>query len=522
MTLRVRLLSLTLSMVSLVSITLTAVNLNNLADSALEVAITSSEMAGRQVQSFIVRRLSESSAAQPAAASTEEIKARWSKTIAGDNDLALLLEQTMVQSRSIVEINIGAEDGRILASSNPRQIGLKMRSGQDLRELRDAGIAAKTSSLLAAHGDYETRVPLGISGQKTVVFTTQILVSPAFLRAAIRPQLITIGIGSLLALALAFAFSWWLTNLAMRPLVGIAHLIDDITSGREPELPAGHTEEARELAAIQSKLSILGERYRDAKEDASQLRMNLEGVLEKLDAGTRKQFESQLALAQRLTAINSLTGRVAHEIKNPLNAISLRLEMLRGRIADDSPDSEPEFAILAEEVTRLDRVVRTFLDFNRPVELSMEDINPAELCREILHLLEPEAAAKGVILSLLEPAERTRVQGDSGLLRQAFLNIVVNSLEAMSGDGSLRVEITKNSETCVLRIMDTGPGIPADQRDKVFQLYFTTKPQGSGIGLAMTFRAIQLHGGTIEIEPGRQTGTAFRITLPLAGTDRPV
>ena len=271
---------------------------------------------------------------------------------------------------------------------------------------------------------------------------------------------------------------------------------------------------------IHSKLSILGERYRGAREDASQLRTNLESVLEKLDAGTRKHFEDQIALARRLTAINSLTGRVAHEIKNPLNSIALRLDLLRSRIAGDSPDAEPEFAILSEEVNRLDRVVRTFLDFNRPVDLRPEDVDVAELAAEILQLLEPEAASNGVTVSLNNPPCVVLVRADLGLLRQALLNIAVNAIEAMSGmqgGGALSIDIERMGDACAIRISDTGPGIPVAQRDKVFQLYFTTKVRGTGIGLAMTFRAIQLHGGTIEIEDGSGVGTTFLVTLPLTG-----
>jgi signal transduction histidine kinase len=319
---------------------------------------------------------------------------------------------------------------------------------------------------------------------------------------------------------LAFVLAYWSANLAMRPLTRISHLIDDISSGKAPQSLRTRADDARELAIIESKLSLLGERFRDAREDASQLRTNLEGVLKKLDAGTRQHFENQIALARRLTAINSLTGRVAHEIKNPLNSIALRLEMLRSRIAEESPDVEPEFAILSEEVTRLDRVVRTFLDFNRPVELDLEDVDVAQSAAEILNLLEPEATRKGIELSLDRPPEGAVVKADRDLLRQALLNIAVNAIEAMANGGKLRVEVEKDRETCAIRIRDTGPGIPPEQRDKIFQLYFTTKTRGSGIGLAMTFRAVQLHGGTIEVDGESGKGTTFRVTLPLAGVNR--
>ncbi len=520
-TLRARLLSLTLSMVALVALTLISVSVNSLADNSVEIAATSSEMAGNQVQSTILRRLSEGPQTPAQPSSLEETKQSYRNAVAQDADLAALLEQTMAQSRSIVEINVAGEDGKILASSNPRQLGKQMIAKQDLRVLKEASPVGRMKAILTSHDDYETRLQdLRIPGQKTPMFTVQILVSPVLLRAATLPALQSVAFASGMAMLLAFLLAYWSANLALRPLTRISHLIDDIASGIAPASLRTGVDDARELAIIESKLSLLGERFRDAREDASQLRSNLEGVLEKLDAGTRQHFENQIALARRLTAINSLTSRVAHEIKNPLNSISLRLEMLRSRMADESPDMEPEFAILSEEVTRLDRVVRTFLDFNRPVELVLEDVDVAESAAEILTLLDPEAIQKGIEISLDRPPEAVVVKGDRDLLRQAMLNIAVNAIEAMTQGGKLRIEVERNRDTCAVRIRDTGPGIPPEQREKIFQLYYTTKVRGTGIGLAMTFRAVQLHGGTIEIESESGKGTTFRMTLPLAGANR--
>jgi signal transduction histidine kinase len=353
------------------------------------------------------------------------------------------------------------------------------------------------------------------------VFTIQLLVSPVLLRAATLPELRNVGIASAVVLALAFFLAYWSANLALRPLARISHLIDGIVSGKTPA-PTPEPGEGRELAAIESKLSLLGERFRDAREDASQLRTNLEGALEKLDAGTRRHIEGQIALARRLTAINSLTGRVAHEIKNPLNSIALRLEMLRSQAAGEASGTESEIAILSEEVTRLDRVVRTFLDFNRPVEMVPQDVDLTEVVAEIVHLLEPEAERGAIRIRYARPSTAVVVNGDSGLLRQAVMNVAVNAIEAMAGGGSLTFEIAPSPETCTLAIADTGPGIPPESREKIFQLYYTTKPHGSGIGLAMTFRAVQLHGGTIEIASEVGRGTTFRLILPLTGMDSTV
>ncbi len=520
MTLRTRLLSLTLSMVAVVALTLVGLNLNSLVATWLDVALERSETAGRQVQSFMLRRI-EARAAQEQGTpgALDATKRLWRRIVAEDADLSALLEQTMAQSRSIVEIDVAGEDGMILASSSPVRRGAAMTARQDLRLLREASPVGRITAILSSRDDYETRTQLGIAGQKTPVFTIQILVSPALLRAATLPELRNAGIACGVALALAFLFAYWSASLALRPLARISHVIDGIVSGKAPG-PSREPREDRELAAIESKLSLLGERFRDAREDASHLRANLEGVLEKLDAKTRRHFEGQIAVARRLTAINSLTGRVAHEIKNPLNSIALRLEMLRSQAAAEGSETGPEIAILSEEVARLDQVVRTFLDFSRPVEMAPEDVDLAELVAEIVHLLEPEAERGGIRIRYARPSAAVVAHADSGLLRQAALNIAVNAMEAMPGGGSLTFEIAQNPETCTLAITDTGPGIPPEQREKIFQLYYTTKPHGSGIGLAMAFRAMQLHGGTIEVDSEAGHGATFRLTLPLTEMDK--
>jgi len=518
-TLRARLILLMLAMVVLVTLTLMLLNLSVLTSSSLGIAVTSSEMAGDQVQSSILHRLSEPPQSSADLSTIEKQKQFYWAAVAGDQDLATYLEQVMALSRSIVEINVAREDGIILASSNPRQLKAHMIARPDLHALKEGGPVGQLKAILTSHNDYQTLMQdLGIPGIKTPIFTVQILVSPILLRDTMKDELEYLAKGSSVDMILAFLLAYWSANLALGPLTRISHLIDDIVSGKAPALVRA-SDDARELAIIESKLSLLGERFRDAREDASQLRTNLEGVLEKLDAGTRQHFENQIALARRLTAINSLTSRVAHEIKNPLNSISLRLEMLRSRMVDESPDAEPEFAILSEEVTRLDRVVRTFLDFNRPVELILEDVDIAESAGEILNLLEPEAMQKNIGVSFERTPDAVIVKGDRDLLRQALLNIAVNALEAMPRGGKLSIEVGKNHDVCTVGIRDTGPGIPPDQRDKIFQLYFTTKPRGTGIGLAMTFRAVQLHGGTIEIESESGKGTTFRVTLPLTGVN---
>jgi len=234
------------------------------------------------------------------------------------------------------------------------------------------------------------------------------------------------------------------------------------------------------------------------------------------DPEAKRKIDRELQTADRLTAISRISSGVAHEVKNPLNAILLHVEVARSKLSRGDTEVGEQMEIIAREILRLDRVVRTFLDFTRPVELQLQTVPMQELVREIVDLARPQTAAGNIRVSVKAETEGAEVRVDRDLLKQAVLNVMVNAMQAMPQGGELRFEACTTRDMAELRISDTGPGIPTELRDKVFRLYFTTKEQGSGIGLAMSFRIVQLHDGTIDFtsEPGK--GTTFLIRLPIA------
>jgi signal transduction histidine kinase len=241
------------------------------------------------------------------------------------------------------------------------------------------------------------------------------------------------------------------------------------------------------------------------------------GVLVRLrDPEAQRKIGRQLQTADRLAAIGRITGGVAHEVKNPLNAIRLHVEVARQKMARGDGDITPQMDIIAREIVRLDRVVKTFLDFTKPVDLKYTNVSLRELMDEIAQLARPQAEASNIQVEVLLDEDGVEVRADRDLLKQALLNVVMNAIEAMPGGGALRLEALAGEDGAELRISDTGGGISPELREKIFRLYFTTKKEGSGIGLAMTFRIVQLHDGTIEFtsEPGK--GTTFLIRLPIA------
>ena len=154
------------------------------------------------------------------------------------------------------------------------------------------------------------------------------------------------------------------------------------------------------------------------------------------DVESRRQLEQQLDFSSRLAAISRLTGGVAHEIKNPLNAMALHLEVLRGKLDGE----QPEIEVIGREIKRLDTVVKTFLNFNRPVDLNYKPIDFNDLVKEVLALVSVDANAKNVALKTVLQAEQLWISGDADLLKQAILNVINNGMEAMTDGGTLTTE----------------------------------------------------------------------------------
>jgi signal transduction histidine kinase/HAMP domain-containing protein len=232
------------------------------------------------------------------------------------------------------------------------------------------------------------------------------------------------------------------------------------------------------------------------------------------DLESRERIGSELEVSERLSAIGRITAGVAHEVKNPLNSMRLWLENLKESLPADGAASREAVRVLDNEIDRLDRVVKRFLDFSRPVEMHVEDTSLAQVIGGVLSLARPQIERAGVRVHAELPDALPDVRGDRELLGQAVLNIVLNAVEAMTAGGDLRILLEKHGDNALLQISDTGKGIPPEQRSRVFQLFFTTRKGGSGLGLATAYRIVQLHNGSIDFDSEVGRGTTFRIELP--------
>jgi signal transduction histidine kinase len=233
------------------------------------------------------------------------------------------------------------------------------------------------------------------------------------------------------------------------------------------------------------------------------------------DAESVRRIENEIELSRRLAAIGRLTSGVAHEVKNPINAIVVHLELLREKMREIDPDTRRHLDIIGREIHRLDRVVQVLVDFNRPVELRLVDFDLRRLVEDVVLLAAPEAARQGVTLETRLASAPLPVRADSDLIKQALLNVILNGVQAMNDGGILNIAARRQDAAATIEVRDEGGGIPPEVRDKVFNLYFTTKKTGSGIGLAMSYRVLQLHNGAIDFVTEMGRGTTFRLLLPL-------
>jgi signal transduction histidine kinase len=231
-----------------------------------------------------------------------------------------------------------------------------------------------------------------------------------------------------------------------------------------------------------------------------------------------RRIGDEIEMSRRLSASSRVTRGVAHEVKNPINAIVLHLQLLQNKLAQEEPDTRRHMDIIDSEIRRLDRVVQTLVDFTRPRDLHLEEIDLRIMLEDVAQLAGPDAEQHGVAIDLHMPEQRLPVRVDIDLMKQAILNVVINGVQAMPQGGRLAISASRQNGVALAEVHDQGKGIPKDLHDKVFELYFTTKKEGSGIGLAQTYQILQWHYGTVDFESSEATGTVFRFHIPIAAS----
>ena len=324
------------------------------------------------------------------------------------------------------------------------------------------------------------------------------------------------------------------TNAAMKALLeehgsnpSIRNLIDQTLAGRKSVGPvpirAGSPDES--VDASPEHLLIT-----HAIEDGSG--RFLGAMLVARNLGYLSHVQSTLNYSRKLAALGRLMAGVAHEVKNPLNAMTIHLELLKqklemhqaikeGRaappVAAQNVDMQKHVNVISHEIRRLDEVMMGFLKFARPDELKLQPVSLADLISDVVTTVGPEAEKNDVSIRVECPPALPEINADSAMLRQAILNLALNACQAMPNGGTLKFACRGTARRRVeIDVEDTGTGIPPENLNRIFDLYFTTKEKGTGIGLSMVYRIIQLHDGEVEVQSTPGVGTRFRLIFPQA------
>lgn len=265
-----------------------------------------------------------------------------------------------------------------------------------------------------------------------------------------------------------------------------------------------------QLENDQATLSVTTNLLRDHQDEIDSAVAVIKDLTEK------KAWEQRLRRQEKLTAMGELASGVAHEIRNPLNAISIIAQRFGWEFKPT--ENEQEYRDLANsivsETQRVSSIIERFLEFARPPVLNLQRHDLPEVLRNVFTVVESEAKEQGVALKL-DGSESVELKLDRNQMQQVFLNLLQNSLQATPAGGTIEVKISRDGADAMVEVRDTGKGIPPEHLNRIFDLYFTTKENGTGMGLSICHRIVTEHAGRIEVSSEEGKGTTFKIYLPV-------
>lgn len=393
-----------------------------------------------------------------------------------------------VNDESIIRhILIVEEDGRVHDSTERDDVGRQLAAAiKDLPSLRRGDIKFEENgertdqSLRTMTSSVETE-----QGKRTIIVVISMGRLQSVKDEVGRVRLATLA-GTGLALIVLIA---WYSRRATRPMMELADAARRVARGElDFEVNAGRRDELGQLA-------------RTFNEMLSDLR-------------TKRELEEQLRRAEQSAVVGRLASGIAHEIRNPLNFINLSIDHLRAKFAAQGEETQILGAI-KDEIGRLNRMVSNFLSYGRPARLKMRDVDARQLVEETEGLIAAQAAAQGVQVNVsVETGAETRIEGDGEQLKTCLSNLMINAVQAMPDGGSLSLAMRNEAEYLIIECADTGVGISEEAMGQIFEPYYSTKDTGIGLGLPLTKKIIEEHGGRIAVESRPGEGTTFTVSLP--------
>jgi signal transduction histidine kinase len=236
-----------------------------------------------------------------------------------------------------------------------------------------------------------------------------------------------------------------------------------------------------------------------------------------------EQARGRLLNAEKLASVGKLAACVAHEIRNPLTSLKMRLFSVARELGGD-PLYEDDLRVMSDEIARLDGVIRNFLEFARPPELSVRRTSISLILDKTLELVRHRLVEKDINLQREGESELPDVNADPQQMKQVFINLFINAIEAMAEGGTIRlVSVVQPDDEAgtmvVVRVHDTGGGIPQEAWERIFEPFFTLKEESTGLGLCIAARILARHGGRLELESSAAEGSVFAVWIPIAASD---
>jgi signal transduction histidine kinase len=319
------------------------------------------------------------------------------------------------------------------------------------------------------------------------------------------------------AIGLSSLLAFYLTG----PIRGLSTAADALAQGKfEEAAGAALTARRDEIGALSRAFDHMASQLKDRQSTLERRVGVTEAELRKADSKLRQAMEVA-ARSEHLAALGHLASGVAHEIRTPLTSLKLFLQSVQEEI-DISPEHGEDYRIAMQQVDRIERTINNFLDFARPQEPVLADVDFAALLKDALVVVQPRAHQQEVEVTQRIAPALPSVAGDRRQLGEALVNLLVNALEAMPQGGGVTIsvapEVSESAPTAQtwvrIDIADTGPGVPPHDFDRLFEPFFTTKASGSGLGLAIVHTTVERHGGTLSVRNGPEKGATFTIRLP--------
>ena len=393
------------------------------------------------------------------------------------------------REKGVNEINIINTEGEIIDSSDPAKIGKK----REIKKLEKGlkAVRGKRSDGLQSPRAYNLVVPVIVGDQQLGYVEIDLLLDNIkeiqhdnFVRRLLATCVI-FGLGMVLIIFLARRYT--------HPIQRLVLMVKKVAGGDlSVTMPVESSDEIGELAASFNEM-------------VEQLRQ-------------RQSLEERLHEAEHLSRVGQLAAGIAHEIRNPLNYISLAIDHLKGEIKATTTESQEEIIRIAdtikEEVRKANYMVLNFMNYGRPLRLRRAPVAYRDIVERALTVLGDKLKEQKVTVKLDIPAELPLLNCDPELFRNCLFNFLTNAAQAMPDGGTITLGATFTDESFRLTFADEGEGIAAEELDKIFQPYFTTKEAGIGLGLAITERIIKEHGGEIMVESSVGAGTRFTVLLP--------